>query len=306
MLKLWPPTTYDELDLQKCVRALPFPSSVLLTRFRFDRPIDMLPLSPEICSNIAAFLSGSHKDLLSLCLTCKAFQREAEAKIYSVIVLDSPERALIACNTITCNERLALLVRTFWFSLNDRLFTANDINLGHDFWAVIRRTLIAVSNLEVLLLCDNAYTNTWIFDTPEISFRVREARLKFVWDANITKFLQSQSNLRTLLFNDPVDEVVEQLPPNSLSDLRMFDGTLSIGLQLLHTKIHHLQLVVDTEWWIENLPRFTALRRSLRSLSLLDVPEDASQRAVSIISQVLPDLRHLGIFPYPMMNVSVP
>ncbi|KAF8955852.1 hypothetical protein BDZ97DRAFT_2063373 [Flammula alnicola] len=262
--------------------------------------MQILPLSPEICRKIASFLAGpERRDLLALCLTCKAFQREAEPRIYTQLVFGDPQRTLGACNTIINNERLALLVRTFWFNLEPR---CSRVNLGRDFWLVVQKALIATANLEVLLICDNTFSNSWIFDAPEISFRLREARLKFAWDASIVRFLETQQSLRMLHFYDAVDDVPHHMQPYALPDLKMFDGTLMIGTQFLSSNISHLQLVVDSEPGpaLTFLSLFGSLRKTLRAFSLLDVPEELTIRVLSILSQTLPDLRHIGLFPYPM------
>ncbi|KAF8148221.1 hypothetical protein B0H34DRAFT_737357 [Crassisporium funariophilum] len=264
----------------------------------------MLALSPELCGRIVQVASDRRPDLLALCLTCKAFQREAEIRIYSQMAVPDPQRALLACNTVINNERLALLVRSFLFNQPIR---RPPTNLGRQFWSVIQNGLVAMSNIEVLLLCDNSYLNTWIFDHPGIQFQLKEAKLRFAWDAYLVRFLETQPSLCTLHLYDSLEEVLTStIGHNALPNLRIFDGTLMIGFQFLPSRITHLQLVIDTdsEQTLALVSRFGILRKNLRGLSLIDFPEETSLKTLDIISQILPELRHVGLFPYPVTNVS--
>ena len=263
----------------------------------------MLGLSPELCGRI---VQASHRreDLLTLCLTCKAFQREAEVRIYTQLVFTEPEKALQACTSVINNERLAICVRTFWFNQDARRSLPN---LGQPFWSTIQAALIAMPNIESLLLCDNSYANSWVLDNPRIQFRLREAKLRLTWDAHLIRFLETQTSLRSLHLYDPVEEVITGvLAPNAIPGLRTFDGSLMIGIQFLPSSVSHLQLIVDCDpdQFLSILARFGIVRKTLRSLSLLDIPEEAAPGVLRIISEVLPDLRYLGLVPYPITNVS--
>jgi hypothetical protein len=264
----------------------------------------MLALSPELCGRIVELASNRRQDLLALCLTCKAFQREAEVRIYTQLVFTEPDKVLKACNTVINNERLAICVHTFWFNQDSR---RSPPNLGQPFWSALQAALIVMPNLESLLLCDNSYANSWILDNPRIQFRLREAKLRLTWDAHLIRFLETQASLRSLHLYDPVEEVLTGvLSPNAVPDLQTFDGSLMIGIQFLPSSISHLQLIVDcdADQCLDLLARFGIVRKTLRSLSLLDIPEEAALTALKIISEVLPDLRYLGLVPYPVTNVS--
>ena len=262
---------------------------------------EMLALSPELCGRIVQVASNRRQDLLALCLTCKAFQREAEIKLYTRLVFTEPDKVIKACNTLMKNERLAMCVRTFWFNQDTRR------NLGQPFWSALQAALIVMPNLENLLLCDNSYANSWILDNPRIQFRLREAKLRLTWDAHLIRFLETQTSLRSLHLYDPVEEVITgALSPNAVPDLQAFDGSLMIGIQFLPSSISHLQLIVDcdADQFLDLLSRFGVVRKTLRALSLLDIPEEATLGALKIISEILPDLRYLGLVPYPITNVS--
>jgi hypothetical protein len=264
---------------------------------------ETLALSPELCGKIVDFLSHRHHDLLSLSLTCKIFQREAEIRLYSCLNLSHPGATLKACDTLISNERLALHVRTFVYNEN------MDSRHGLQFWSQIQRALVQMANLETLILSDTSFSNTWIFSTPNIQFRLREARLRIAWDASVVRFLEGQTNLRSLYFYDAVDreDVIPQISPQALPNLKVFDGSMLIGFQLLPScPLSHLQLIVDCDpnTTLEILSSFGALRKTLRGLSLLDVPEEITHRALDIISRSTPGLRHLSLFPYPVTAVS--
>lgn len=252
------------------------------------------------------FLSHRQRDLLSLNLTCKTFQREAEIRLYSCLNLSHPEITLSACDSLISNERLALHVRIFVYNEivdNDRA------RPGVQFWSQIQRALVQMVNLETLILSDLSFSNSWIFGTPNIQFRLREARLRFAWDAFVIQFFESQTNLRSIYFHDSVDreDVIPQITPQALPNLQLFDGSMLIGFQLLpFSPLSHLQLVVDCEHdsVLEILSNFGILRKTLRGLNLLDLPEEITPRVLDIISRGIPEIRHLGLLPYPVTAVS--
>lgn len=260
-------------------------------------------LSPELYGKIVDCAALRTKDLLALCLTCKAFQRAAEIRLYNHVALSEPQQTIDGCCTLIQNGRLAQHVRGFWFNPDARTCSS----LEHDFWGMIRRALIACQNMEALLISDPTFTNTWVLDCPEFTFRLREAKLRFVYDENIIHFLESQPAIRMLhIYDFADDDILHTIRPNSLPLLETFDGTLSVGGQFIPSKLCHLQMVIDCdmEFSLQLLPQLSLLRKNLRSLSLLDVPSEMSLPALDIVSQVLPNIRHLGLFPYPVNAVS--
>lgn len=263
----------------------------------------MLSLSPEICKRIVQN-AYYWQDVLALCLTCKAFQKDAEVKLYSQLHFVDPRQTVLACNTLVSNERLALHVRYFLFNQpNDR---PRPTDLGREFWSLVQKALIAMFNLEVLILYDKCFSNGWVLDHPGIQFKLKEAKLWFAWDAALTAFLDRQTTLQSLQFVDALEDINHQIAPGALPCLRIFDGTLMAARQLLSCPLVRLQVIVDTDPnpAIVLLQQLGHLRKTLTSLNLLEVPEECSTRFLGTISVALPDLKHIGIFPYPIVYVS--
>ncbi|KAF9523144.1 hypothetical protein CPB83DRAFT_863381 [Crepidotus variabilis] len=264
--------------------------------------MEMLPLSPEICKRIVNNAS-LWKDVRALCRTCKAFQREAEPKIYCQIQLSDPRRFMLACNTLISNERLALHVRIFAFTHQDERSRPPD--LGRQFWAQVQQALIATCNLEVLVLSDRSFAHGWILDNQAIQFQLKEAKLFFAWNSALKNFLERQPTLQRLHFVDALeDSISHHLSPGSLPNLELFDGTLMVVPQLLSCPLVYLQVVMDadTETLLSLIPRMACLSKTIRSLNILDIQEDGVLSALAGISRVLPNLTHLGMLPYPMTN----
>jgi len=126
----------------------------------------------------------------------------------------------------------------------------------------------------VLFLCDKSYSNGWVLDNPAIQFKLKEAKLWLVWNASLTRFLERQTLLQTLHFVDTLEDITHTLSPGALPDLRVFDGAFMVALQLLSCPLHHLQVVIDTDPDHVPLQRLGSLRKTLRSLNLLEVPEE--------------------------------
>jgi hypothetical protein len=210
---------------------------------------------------------------------------------------------LVACNAVIENERLAMHVKCLWFDQsNDR---QRPVDLGREFWTVVQRALIAMCNIEVLFLCDRSFSNGWVLDNPAIQFNLKEAKLWSVWNAPLTRFLERQTSLQTLHFVDALEDITHRITPGALPDLRIFDGAFMVALQLLSCPLHHLQVTIDSDPKQLPLQRLGSFRKTLRSLNLLDVPEEWSSRFLKIVCATLPDLKHIGIFSYPMLSVSL-
>ena len=266
-----------------------------------------MPLSPEISRRIAQLASSRRSDLCALCLTCKAFQREAEVRLYDGLSFSEPQRAHQACRTIIEHERLALLVRTFWFVQETR----RPLPLGQPFWLSIKAALNRMHNLEFLILFDSSFSNTWVLDPSQIKFQLHEAKLRFTWDASLVDFLESQPTLRSLtLFDDVNDLMRVGLLPGYLPVLQVFDGPFMVGIQLWNSPLTHLQMIIDREHEVLDqvlplLPLLAKVYKTLRGLSLLDLPEELVLKSLKIISTACPMLRHIGLMPLPISNVSL-
>ncbi|KAF5374182.1 hypothetical protein D9615_008866 [Tricholomella constricta] len=265
-----------------------------------------IPLSGEICARIVQSLGpvtrrGVPGHLAALCRTCKAFQREAEVKLYDSLFFSDPARAHLACRTVSQNERLALLVRTFWFSYESRRPA-----LPRQFWMGVQNALNQMSNLENLSIFDNTLANSWILDPTHIKFQLHDAKLRFTWDATLIQFLESQPKLQKLQTIDrSVDTDRLPLSPGSLLALNSFDGTLMVGMHMLSSPLTHLQMLLENEvlpQFMSLLPRLWNVHKTLRALSLLELPEELVPDTLSILSSTCPNLVHIGLFPLPPIN----
>lgn len=263
-----------------------------------------MPLSPEISRRIAQLTSLRRGDLHSLCLTCKAFQREAEVRLYDALSFSEPQKAHQACRTLINHERLALLVHTFWFIHEAR----RPVILGQPFWLSIKSALSHMHNLECLVLFDTSFSNTWVFDPLQIKFQLREAKLRFTWDASLVDFLESQTKIGVLTVFDNMSTWRAGLP-EFLPVLKVFDGSFIAGMHVVHSPLTHMQMIIErepevVEQVLELLPLLSHTQKTLRGFSLLDLPEELSSRALQIISTSCPTLRHVGLMPLPVINVS--
>jgi hypothetical protein len=121
--------------------------------------------------------------------------------------------------------------------------------------------------------------------------------------------LESQQKLRALATYDNPNDPLSALTflPNSFPALQIFDGPFVVGVQLLSSPITHLQLNIDHEMldhFIESLPQLTMVHKTLRGLSLLDIPGELASKSLNIIAKACPTLRHVGLIPLPPINVS--
>lgn len=165
-------------------------------------------------------------------------------------------------------------------------------------------------NLEYLLLQDVTYSNTWIFDPSEIKFQLRDARLRFMWDAHMVEFLQSQRKLRLLNISENLADLNRpKLKLGSLPLLQTFDGTIITAMQMLSCPLTYLQMRItgDSKHHLPLLlSKLSKVHETLRSLSLLHLQDDQTLDAVTAISAACPTLQHLGLIPLPISNVRAP
>ena len=264
-----------------------------------------MPLSPELCSRIVQWINQRRGDLAALCLTCKAFQREAEIKLYETLMLGDPNRAHIACSTIATQERFGCLVRSIYLYQDTRRQTL----LPRQFWVTVQGALTRMHNLEFLFICDPSFSNSWILDPTKIKFQLREAKLRFTWDTRLVKFLESQKKLRLLQnFDGSEDHVRLGIQPHALPALQVFDGPLMIAAQLVSCPLTHIQVIIDPEvapQLLSLLPRLAKVHATLRGLNFLEMPDELVSKALSIVSTTCPNLRHIGLLPLPWHSVSL-
>ncbi|PFH53270.1 hypothetical protein AMATHDRAFT_55015 [Amanita thiersii Skay4041] len=257
---------------------------------------------PPLCSRIVYWASSRPADLASLCRTCKVFQQSAEAKLYQNLMFLDPTRAYLACRAVILQSRYGSYVRVFWFTQESR---RQPQHLSNTFWTALQDSLSRMPNLEILHLSDSTFNNSWILDPSRLKFQLHEAKLRLPWDRHLVNFLQSQRKLRVLQIIDQMDDVVRlQIQPSTLPFLQVFDGNLMIALQFLACPLTHLQIDVDMEapQVLKLLPRLALVQKTLRSLNILGLPDEVAIRALDFIAKSCPLLRHIGTFPYPIIN----
>ncbi|KAH6907654.1 hypothetical protein BKA70DRAFT_360968 [Coprinopsis sp. MPI-PUGE-AT-0042] len=255
-------------------------------------------LSAELYSRIVDCVVPRRGDLARLCMVCKAFQREAEARLYGQVGLPDPRRTFIFNHAIIANERYGLYTKIFWFhppfpNGRDPLPI-----LPNPFWEAMQAALAKMPNLKSLTALDHAKDNGWVFDPPQpFAFQLREARLRLKWDEHLIHFLRTQPSLASLQlidFPEPHTEETCQLP-----NLVTFEGSLAAGAQFFEAsplKNMHLSVHKDS------LPLLATLPSTVRGLTLLEVPEEMAMSTLDLVTSRCPNLVHLGQFHFPVLK----
>ncbi|KAH9015734.1 hypothetical protein EDB83DRAFT_2232641 [Lactarius deliciosus] len=243
-------------------------------------------------------------DLPSLCLTTKSFHSSATRRMYHSLVLANPSAALLACETLARTPGLATHVR--------------GLVLGPGpprVWQALQRALDALPRLDALAIDARGMRLSWVLPLAP-SFRLRDLRLCFPLEAQAAAFMRTQTALRTLLVAHPTAEVADPdtmpEPEPDTMDLP-FLSTVECPLRLAHALVRspltHLQVLGDSgadaratgrdAHLLHLIPRLACARKTLRSLSLYDVPEARTADVVALAAQHCPQLRYLGILPLP-------
>ncbi|KAL4070046.1 hypothetical protein V8B97DRAFT_582976 [Scleroderma yunnanense] len=258
-------------------------------------------LPPQVCQRIVRWARRS--DLVALCLTCRALQREAEAKLYETIASGNVQVTFRACQSITFQARLGPYVRSFYVFQDSR---RSQRELSKEFWGVVQRALSKMRSLECLFIHDPVYANSWVLgDIAHIPFQLQEARILFYWDNNLVRFLESQNKLKSLhTFDGPDGDPSLQLEVGSLPELQVFDGSLVAAEHIVSvtTSLTHLQVAVASgseSDLLTFIPQLSLLA-SLRALSLLHLSERLAVQAIQLIATTCCTLRHLGLIPLPL------
>lgn len=221
-------------------------------------------------------------------------------------MLGNPNIAFKACQSIVAAERLSLYVREFYIYHDTG--RRHNMSLPLHFWQAVQAALAKMHNLEVLYVHDPAGDNTFILDPTQLRFRLRHAQLRLNWDEYMVDFLSKQHHLDILQVADSPDSFEPRLPPDALPDLRQFTGAITVATQLLTSPLTHMQVTCD------NIPsaslmaifsRLTDTRSSLRSLSILEVPDAIAVDALRTISTACPQLQYIGVLPLPLRHVSI-
>src|SRR6266702_5104811 len=172
-----------------CVRD----GSLLLSPFRMvSSPAALALNDPVVVSFITSHARVS--DLPSLCLATKSFYSSATQRLYHSLVLTNPSTALLACETLARTPGLATHVR--------------GLVLGPGpprVWQALQRALEALPRLEALAIDARGMRLSWVLPLAP-SFRLRDLRLCFPWDAQVAAFVRTQTTLRALWVLELADD----------------------------------------------------------------------------------------------------
>ncbi|KAI5989003.1 hypothetical protein EDD15DRAFT_2285748 [Pisolithus albus] len=258
-------------------------------------------LPAQVCKRIVRWTRRN--DLAALCLTCKALQREAEVKMYEIIMTGNILATFRACQSVISRARLGPYVRSFYIFQDTGRFQRA---LPDGFWGVVQLALSKMRSLQCLVIHDPTYSNGWVLgDTSHVPFQLQEARLFFYWDRDFVRFLESQNKLKSLhIIDGPDNDPFLRLEVGSLPELQIFDGTLMAAEHIVSvtTSITHLQITLDTNSEPDLLAFVPKLARltSLGALSILHLSEHLGVRAFPLIAATCCTLRHLGVIPLPL------
>lgn len=267
----------------------------------------------EVCFRIVNWIKSSDfRTLASLCLTSKAFRRAAEPRLYHQLYLTDSLMASHVCQTIASCDRIALHVKTFWTLFNERRWNSSRNHLNPQFWDVVHSALRKMHNLQVIAIGDPSCPSAWVF--RQCQFQLQEAELRLDWDADLVRFLDTQSQIHNLRITNsrlPSSELdrlpLSALPQGALSSLGVFDGSLMTAVEFVSSPITLLQVslgqdgVEDVGHLLKQLAMFSG---TLTSISVIDLPCSISAAVFDLFSLTFPHLRHVGIIPLPFNDVS--
>lgn len=167
--------------------------------------------------------------------------------------------------------------------------------------------------------------------------KVTEAKLRFAWDEHVLHFFQRQRRLAVAQLQspecDPVHTTVvgsEQrdgtpmrdvaLSAGSLPSLGIFDASLEavLGAVRANAPLLNVQAFVEYSSLMspamdddsvdlydgleEDMKTFAKVGKTLKSINLLELPEDATGRIVNVLAKVCPDLLYLGLLRLPVVH----
>ena len=272
---------------------------------------EMSQISPEICAKIVQFV-GFASDLASLSRVCKAFQASAQARLFKEIILQDPETTYLVCQSINGkNGRLGSFVRRFWMVRDARRMRDTRSSMSRTIWQEIHNALRNMANLQFLQIQDPTASNSWILASPFPEFQLLEVNIEFMWDANVVSFLQTQKRLRYLQSLDSMEDGPPcPVPSGALKTLESYNGPILIANELLGSPLIHLQVMTDEESVLlmpNILSDLGSINKSLRSLSILFLPQEILLEALQLISRsaFVNNLRYLGLLPLPVMDVCI-
>jgi hypothetical protein len=260
-------------------------------------------LSPEVCGEIVQWTRMN--DLPFLARTCKSFQIASEKKLYDILMLGNPTVAFEACRTIATTERLGPYVRELYVYQEERRFRSVALNL--QFWQVVQAAMNQMCHLEKLYIHDPSGQNTFILDPDHLNFQLDDVQLRMNWDDHVVAFLKDQRCLDRLTILRGPDNFEHPLGPDVLPHLKQFVGAITVATQLLVCPLTHLQVYVDESSSVPLLsfiPRLVKTGATLRSLSIIHLPDPIALDALHLISTSCPKLCYVGILPFASRHVS--
>jgi hypothetical protein len=201
-------------------------------------------------------------------------------------------------------ERFGPYVREFYIYQEERRF--RNIALHLQFWQVVQAAMNQMCHLEKLYIHDPAGQNTFILDPAHLNFQLDDAQLRMNWDDRMVAFLTDQRCLDRLTILRGPDNFEHPLGPDVLPDLKQFVGAITVAIQLLACPLTHLQVYADENSSVPLLSFIPRLVKTatLRSLSIIHLPEAIALDALHLISAACPKLCYVGILPFTSRHVS--
>jgi hypothetical protein len=286
---------------------------------------------PVVVSFITSHVRVS--DLPSLCLTTKSFHSSATRRLYHSLILTNPSTAFLGCETLTRTPSLATHVRGLvlgqgpphvWQALQRALealprleafaIDARGIRLS---WVLPLAPSFRLRDLRLCIPWDAqvaAFVRTqttlralWVLELAE-DYRPSATSARSRGAADTGEVARSTTTAEVADLNS--DAVPEPKPETlDLPLLHTAECPLSLAHNFVRSPLTHLQVLGDSgavaratdrdALLLRLIPRLACTRKTLRSLSLYDVPEARTADVVALAAQHCPQLRYLGTLPLP-------
>ena len=274
-------------------------------------------------------------DLPSLCLTTKSFHLSATRRLYHSLILTNPSTAILACETLARTPGLATHVRGLvlgqgpphvWQALQRALEVLPRLEaFAIDARGIRLSWVLPVApsfRLRDLRLCI-----PW--DAQVAAFVRTQTTLRALWVLEVAE--DCRPSVASAKARGTAEEVA---PPSNATttaevagldkssdetslDLPLLNTTecpLSLAHQFVHSPLTHLQVLGDSgpvtgaqrgalmdrdALLLRLIPRLACAHKTLRSLSLYDVPEARTIDVVALAAEHCPQLRYLGTLSLP-------
>lgn len=288
--------------------------------------MDGILRTPKVCQQIVEWvylLSGRQQDIYSLCLTCKAFQLQADSLLYRKIIIGEYGRAIKLCRTVTSQNRYGSLIHELVLIHDRRAHHPANLARRHDFMTAFSTALTHMPNLLYLFVHECYVVPSWVFANAatRFPFQLLEATFQRTpWDIHTAGFLASQKSLRIFKLydqllqpedlDDPYEPFTQTYPTGSLPALETFDGTMAVAVDVIMASppIRNLQLNFghhdSPELLMHVLSRLATFSKTLKGLNHIKLLDELAEKALDLISSACPDLLHLGVIALPWRDVS--